>query len=73
MAEGEPHSKDWVIEQAAVADLRLVRFLYCDFASIVRGKATHVAHIARRLDEGIALVTGMLAMNGLDQLQTIPG
>lgn len=50
-----------------------MRFLYCDYGSIVRGKATHAAHLANRLEEGIALVIGQLAMNGLDQLQAVPG
>jgi glutamine synthetase len=54
------------------ADLRLVRFLYCDYGSLVRGKATHAEHLRKRLDEGIALVIGQIAMNALDQLQPVP-
>lgn len=73
MTERQLNVSDRVIERAEAADLRLVRFLYCDYGSIVRGKATHAAHLRRRLDEGIALVTGQLAMNALDELQTIPG
>src|SRR4051794_5815645 len=73
MTSRDSPAKDWAVEQATAADLRLVRFLYCDYGSIVRGKATHVAHLGKRLDEGIPLVTGQLAMNALDDLQTIPG
>ncbi|MFL5760222.1 MAG: glutamine synthetase family protein [Thermomicrobiales bacterium] len=73
MTSRDSTAKDWVIEQATAADLRLVRFLYCDYGSTIRGKATHLAHLNKRLDEGIALVTGQLAMNGLDDLQVIPG
>lgn len=62
-----------VIDKTKRADLRLVRFLYCDYGSVVRGKATHADHIRHRLNEGIALVTGQTAMNGLDELQAIPG
>jgi glutamine synthetase len=62
-----------MLARAKAADLRLIRFLYCDYGSIVRGKATHAAHLAARLEEGIALVIGQLAMNGLDQLQAVPG
>lgn len=62
-----------VIEETKRADLRLVRFLYCDYGSVVRGKATHADHIRHRLNEGIALVTGQIAMNALDDLQAIEG
>jgi glutamine synthetase len=66
-------TNEWVLEQSTDADLRLVRFLYCDYGSMVRGKATHAAHLSKRLDEGIALVTGQLAMNSFDDLRPIPG
>jgi glutamine synthetase len=73
MTSRDVSAKASVLEQATNADLRLVRFLYCDYGSMVRGKATHVAHLSKRLDEGIALVTGQLAMNALDDLQPLPG
>jgi glutamine synthetase len=73
MTSRDSSAKDWVIEQSTAADLRLVRFLYCDYGSQVRGKATHTAHLSKRLDEGIALVTGQIAMNALDDLQPLPG
>ena len=55
------------------ADLRLVRFLYCDFGGIVRGKATHAGHLADRVASGIALTKAQMAMNALDRLQPVPG
>ncbi len=55
------------------ADLRLVRFLYCDYGGIVRGKATHAGQLAGRLESGIALTKAQMAMNALDQLQAVPG
>lgn len=61
-----------VLDAAAEADLRLVRFLYCDLGGMVRGKATHVASLASRIGEGIALTRAQMAMNALDQLQAIP-
>ncbi|HET8521668.1 MAG TPA: glutamine synthetase family protein [Thermomicrobiales bacterium] len=65
--------RESVIAQAIDAELRLVRFLYCDYGSIVRGKATHASHLRQRMDEGIALVIGQIAMNALDALQPVPG
>jgi glutamine synthetase len=73
MTERHRDAKERVIERSEAADLRLARFLYCDYGSIDRGKATHADRLARRMDEGIALVTGMYAMNALDELQAIPG
>ena len=36
-----------VVRQAREADLRLVRFLYCDNGGIIRGKATHASKLPR--------------------------
>jgi glutamine synthetase len=73
MTSREASTNDRIVERATAADLRLVRFLYCDYGSMVRGKATHAAHLGKRLNEGIALVTGQLAMNAFDELQPVPG
>ncbi|MFL5693688.1 MAG: hypothetical protein ACJ795_17975, partial [Ktedonobacteraceae bacterium] len=35
-----------VVQQARNANLRLVRFLYCDNGGIIRGKATHSSKLA---------------------------
>jgi glutamine synthetase len=55
------------------ADVRLVRFLYCDNGGIVRGKLVHVDRLAERLRTGIGLTVAMQAMNSLDQLQPVEG
>ncbi len=70
--EGVTATNGAVLDAAAEADLRLVRFLYCDLGGIVRGKATHAAHLAARMQDGIALTRAQMAMNALDQLQEIP-
>src|SRR5438105_15830584 len=57
-----------LVRQAEQAGVQLVRFLYCDTGGIIRGKSTHVAHLAQRLHDGIGLVTGMLSMTSLDFL-----
>ena len=46
----DPHT---VLQHAQAAHLRLVRFLYCDNGGIIRGKATHINGLARRMVEGI--------------------
>jgi glutamine synthetase len=70
---GGAASHDAVVAAALEHNLRLVRFLYCDYGAIVRGKATHIGQLANRLYEGIGLTRAQTAMNALDQLQNIPG
>ncbi|MEJ7763417.1 MAG: hypothetical protein WKF80_11555, partial [Thermomicrobiales bacterium] len=72
-AEARERDVDRVVKSAHAMDLRLVRFLYADFGGIVRGKATHAAGLADRIEEGIALTTAQMASNALDDLLDIPG
>ena len=46
----------YVVQRAQTADLRLVRFLYCDNGGIIRGKATHTTKLATRMQEGIGQI-----------------
>ncbi|HLH24461.1 MAG TPA: glutamine synthetase family protein [Chloroflexota bacterium] len=64
---------DEVLRAADAADVSLVRFLYCDNGSIIRGKSSHRAGLAERLRSGIGLTVAMQAMNALDQLQSVEG
>ena len=48
-----------VVEQARAGGARLVRFLYCDNANVVRGKAAHVGALADFVDSGIGLTVAM--------------
>jgi glutamine synthetase len=62
---------DEVVTACREAGVRLVRFLYCDNGGVIRGKATHIAGLARRMTEGMALNLALQAMNSLDQLQAV--
>jgi glutamine synthetase len=62
-----------VCRLADAADVRLVRFLYCDNGGIIRGKSTHRRALPERLAAGIGLTVAMQAMNALDQLQPVEG
>ncbi len=64
---------DEVVRAANSADVRLIRFLYCDNGGIIRGKTTHRQGLAARLESGIGLTVAMQAMNALDQLQAVDG
>lgn len=62
-----------VLQRAQAAHLRLVRFLYCDNGGIIRGKATHVSSLARRMAEGIGQTLAMQAFASVDALAAVAG
>jgi glutamine synthetase len=48
-----------VLARVRAEGVRLVRFLYCDNANVVRGKAAHAGALADFLDSGIGLTVAM--------------
>jgi len=48
-----------ILSRASSADLRMVRFLYCDHANIIRGKAAHASALEDFLSSGIGLTVAM--------------
>lgn len=62
-----------VVRQAREADLRLVRFLYCDNGGIIRGKATHASKLSTRISEGIGQTLAMQAFTGVESLASVEG
>ncbi|HCJ33394.1 MAG TPA: glutamine synthetase, partial [Ktedonobacter sp.] len=62
-----------VVQQVRNADLRLVRFLYCDNGGIIRGKATHASKIATRITEGIGQTLAMQAFTSVESLAPVEG
>jgi glutamine synthetase len=62
-----------IAKRADEADLRLVRFLWCGNDGTVRAKSSGRHGLEGRLEAGIGLTVAMQAMNGLDQLQPVPG
>ena len=62
-----------IVRKALDAGVRLVTFAYCDNSGIIRGKATHIAGLERRLDSGIGVTTAMQAMGDMDRLQVVDG
>jgi glutamine synthetase len=54
-------------------DLRLIRFLFCDLAGIIRGKSVHLGMLEARMQSGLGLPIGLLALNALDQRQVVAG
>lgn len=70
---GTANQLDAVLDKAKAADIQLVRFLYCDLSSMIRGKTTNISRFAERVQSGIGLVKGQLSMNMLDEPQAETG
>ncbi len=66
-------NKEQVLAAVGAADVRLVRFLYCDNGGVIRGKLAHRDSLAKRLETGIGLTVAMQAFNMLDQLLPFEG
>lgn len=62
-----------ILEFVESSSIRLVRFLYCDTSSLIRGKTTSVHGLKDRIESGIGLVKGMMSFNLLDEMQTDTG
>ncbi|MCB9100036.1 MAG: glutamine synthetase [Anaerolineales bacterium] len=65
--------REKIIAAAQEANVRLVRFLYCDNGCTIRGKLAPSYSLAARLESGLGLTVAMQAMNMLDQLQAVEG
>ncbi len=62
-----------VVQRAQNADLKLVRFMYCDNGGIIRCKATHASKLASRMREGIGQTLAMQAFTGVETLAPVKG
>jgi|SRR5215471_1019028 len=67
-ASAEDRRSRDIASQCRSKNVQLVRFLYCDNGSIVRGKACHARFLESYLRSGIGLTVAMQSMNMLDQL-----
>lgn len=73
MAAPKTKAYEEVVGLANKSGVSLIRFLFCDLSSIIRGKSARVDRLKDRLEAGIGIVRGTLAMNMLDQLQSDTG
>ena len=62
-----------VVAAARAADVRLVRFEYCDVSGVAHAKAVHVDQLEHKLVEGVGLTRAQMAINLLDQVVPIEG
>ena len=62
-----------VAAAARQADVKLIRFEYCDVSGVARTKAIHVSQLERKLTEGVSLTRAQMAINLLEQLIHVDG
>jgi len=65
--------KSEVVESAKVNDIRLIRYLYCDLAGVIRGKTVHGSQLAGKIDEGVGLTRAQNAVNLFEDLVPVDG
>ncbi|MBV9322715.1 MAG: glutamine synthetase [Chloroflexi bacterium] len=59
-----------VLDRVSSDNVRTVRFLYCDHANVIRGKAAHASVLADFLESGIGLTVAMQAFTLTERLAT---
>ncbi len=62
-----------VVAAARAADVRLVRFEYCDVSGVARVKAIHVDQLEHKLVEGVGLTRAQMAIDLLEQVVDVEG
>ena len=62
-----------VVAAARAADVRLVRFEYCDVSGVTHAKAVHVDQLAHKLVEGVGLTRAQMSINLLEQVVPVEG
>ena len=61
-----------LVERARLQGTRIVRFLFCDYSSIVHAKAVGSGSLRRKLTEGVGSTRAQMALNVRDELIDIP-
>ena len=61
------------IAAAADAQTRLIRFLYCDPAGVIRGKTVHASEFPSKIYEGVGLTRAQNAVNLFEDLIQVEG
>jgi glutamine synthetase len=62
-----------VVEAARRADVRLIRFEYCDVSGVARTKAIHVDQLEHKMLEGVGLTRAQMSINLLEEMVPIEG
>ena len=70
---GEQMKKKEVLKISDEENLRLIRFLYCDLAGVIRGKTVHASQLESKIHEGVGLTRAQNAVNLFEDLVAVEG
>ena len=62
-----------VVAMAAADELSLIRFLYVDHGGVIRGKASSLSVLAKRIDTGIGDTAALMASSMFDTIEPVDG
>lgn len=62
-----------VLADVDESNIRLIRFLYCDPAGVIRGKTVHASQFESKLSEGVGLTRAQNAVNLFEELIQVDG
>lgn len=62
-----------ILEKVADENIRLIRYLYCDLAGVIRGKTVTASQLPAKLSEGVGLTRAQQAINLFEDLIQIDG
>ena len=62
-----------ILDNVSENNIRLIRFLYCDPAGVIRGKTVHSSEAASKLSEGVGLTRAQNAVNIFEDLIPVDG
>ena len=62
-----------VVAAARLAEVKLVRFEYCDVSGVARTKAIHAGQLEHKLREGVNLTRAQMSINLLEEVVDITG
>ncbi len=65
--------KKEIVKLSEENNLRLIRFLYCDLAGVIRGKTVHASQLESKIVEGVGLTRAQNAVNLFEDLVAVDG
>ena len=65
--------REEILNSSQENNLRLIRFLYCDLAGVIRGKTVHASQLDSKIDEGVGLTRAQNAVNLFEDLVAVDG
>ena len=65
--------KNEILKLSEENNLRLIRFLYCDLAGVIRGKTVHASQLPAKITEGVGLTRAQHAVNLFEEFVHVDG